>query len=132
MRSSRVESFHEQQELPLAARGPFARTFFGLGLFAAVNLFLCGTYLLCGAMLDPLGATDMAVLIAGVALALACFLTVFLVWSRSKDILARRHESHRERVCPSGPVLTIYGQTVQDGLEAKRTLAESKALPGPM
>jgi hypothetical protein len=132
MRSARLETFHEREELPLASRGPFARTFFGMGLFAATSLFLCGAYLLCGAMLDPLGATDMAVIVAGFALALATFILVFLAWSRGKQILQRRHESSREPVYPSGPVLAIYGQTVQDGLQAKRTLSESKALPRPM
>jgi hypothetical protein len=130
MRDIRTESLYERQKLPLAAQGRFERTFFGLGLFTATNLFLCGTYLLCGAMVDPLGATNMAVVVAGFALALAAFLVVFLVWSRSKELLARKREAYREAVYSGGPVLTVRGQTVQDGSEAKPAPTEPKALPG--
>ncbi len=125
----RTEAFHEQRELALSARGRFERTFFGLGLFAATNVFPCGAYLLGGALLDPLRATDVAMVVAGFVLALASFVVAYLIWSRGREALARRREMRREAAYPKGPVLTIYGQTVEDPRESRRGLAETKGLP---
>ena len=114
-----------------AVRGRLERTFFGLGLFAAINFFLCGAYPMREAIVDPLGATDVAVMVAGFALALASFALVFLVWPRTKEVLPR-HTCYRESVCPSGPVLNVYGESVPDGRHGKHARREAKTLPAPV
>ena len=131
-RGMRIENVHEGGKLPLVAQGRFDRTLFGLGLFTASSLFVCGIYLLGGAMLDLLGATVVAVLVAGFTLSLASFLVGFLVWSRGKELLARRREAKWEAVYAPGPVLTVFGQTVRDESEIKPPAIEPKALPEPV
>lgn len=132
MRTERIEMLNGRDRVPLVVRSRFERTFFGLGLFAAVNLFLWGAYLLTEAIRDPLRATGIAVLVAGFFLALASFLMAFLLWPKGRRALARDEEPDDDFDCTSGPVLTVYGQTVQDQPKAKLALREGKNLPGPM
>jgi hypothetical protein len=133
MRATRMGVLHAR-EVPLVVRARFERTFFGLGAFAGLVLLLGGGYLMTEALLDPLGASDMAVLTAGLALALSSFLLVYLVWPRRTMEMARREhlettEKKRER-----PVLeiTMYSEAPQSRMLAKRSLGETKDLPGPM
>jgi hypothetical protein len=84
------------------------------------------------ALTDPLGASDVGVLTAGFALALSSFLLVYLVWPRGKMELAKREHAAREEENWKGSVLTVYGETVQNRIVAKRALGEGKDLPGPM
>lgn len=108
------------------------RTFFGLGLFAAINLFLCGVYLLREAIRDPLEASEAGVITAGFTLALASFLVTYLVWPRAKYALGRDPKLTEHGESLHGAVLTVSGGTVYRQVAAKRTLTESKHLPGPM
>lgn len=83
----------------------FEWTFFGLDLFAAINLFLCGAYLLAEAIRDPLEASEAGVIAAGFTLALASFLLTYLVWPRAKYVFGRDpdptkcHKSFTDRSC---------------------------------
>jgi|SRR5271166_6059311 len=132
MHATRAELLHGRNRVPLISRGRFERTFFGMVLFAAVNLFLYGAYLLKEALRDPLGATAVTVVVAGFALALAAFLLSYLLWPRLQAALARDEDAEYGEEQWKGPVLTAYGEAVQKRLEAERTLVEEKDLPGPM
>lgn len=132
MHATKIELLDERNRVPLVLRARFERTFFGLVLFAAVNLFLYGAYLLKEALRDPIGATGLAVVVAGFVLALAAFLFGYLVWPRGKSALARGEDYDWGEEQRMGPVLTVYGEPVQNRLEAERTLGEGKDLPGPM
>lgn len=84
------------------------------------------------ALMNPLGASDVGILAAGFILALSSFLLIYLVWPHGAMALARRERaSHGERK-PEGKALTLYGETVQNRLEAERALGEDHSLPGPM
>jgi hypothetical protein len=65
-------------------------------------------------------------------LALASFLLVYLVWPHGTTALARRERSSDTAKKQERPVLTLYGETLQNHLEAKRALGEEHSLPGPM
>ena len=127
-------STHERNRhrIPLVVRARFERTFFGLGLFAAISLFLGGVYLLTEAIRDPLEASEAAVICAGFTLSLASFVLVYLFWPRAKSVLQKDPDSSDHRESLRGPVLTVYGQALHTRSEAKRLLAESKDLLGPM
>ena len=132
MGTTRVEMQNERDRIPLVVRARFERTFFGLGLFAAATLFLCGAYLLTEAMRYPLESSEVAVLIAGFALAFASFVITYLAWPRGGLALARCEDAEGPPKRGKHPVLTAYGNAVQDRLEAKRILGEREHLPGPM
>jgi hypothetical protein len=121
-----------RRRVPLVVRGRCERTFFGLGAFAAVILLLGGVYLLRETWLDPLGASDVRVLVGGVALALSSFLIVFLMWPFSRIALAKRDRRSHSAKQWNASALTVYGKTVQDRMAARRALEERKDLPGPM
>src|SRR5208282_758603 len=104
MRVTKIEVLHGHERIPLVLRGRFERTFFGLGLFAAVNLFLLGVYLLTVVIRDPLKANETTVIAAGFALALASFLIAYLVWPRCKAALAKHEESDQDPEYLNGPV----------------------------
>jgi len=133
MRATRIEALNERDRIPLVVRGRFERTFFGLGLFAAVALLLYGTYLLAESIGDPLEASGTTVLIAGFMLALASFVITFLIWPRRKMALARDDEDlDQVPEYIKSPVLTVYGDSAQNRIEAKQALGTEKDLPGPM
>jgi hypothetical protein len=73
MRTTRIEVLHNREKIPLVVRARFERTFFGLGAFAATVLLVGGGYLMTEALIDPIGASDMAVLTAGFVVALEFF-----------------------------------------------------------
>ena len=132
MRATRIEILNERNRMPLVLRARFERTFFGLGLFAAINLFLCGTYLLMKALYDPLESTDTSVLVAGFMLALASFLITYLIWPRGRSALARHDDSDPRPAYPKDPLFTVEAEAVQARLEARRGLGDAKSMPGPM
>ena len=84
MAFSRIEVMHARSNMPLVERGRTERTFMGLGAFAATVLLLGGGYLMTEALLNPLSASDVGVLTAGFALALASFLLVYLLSPRRR------------------------------------------------
>jgi hypothetical protein len=128
MRATRIEAIEGRHRIPLVVRARFERTFFGLGSFAGIILLLGGAYLMTEALLNPLGASDAGVLTAGFALALSSFLLIYLVWPRGRMGMAKR-----EPVISNGRKwMTLYGETVQNRVAAKRALREDKDLPGPM
>ena len=130
MRTVRMAVMHGR-EVPLVVRARFERTFFGLGAFAALILLLGGGYLMAEALLDPLGASDMAVLTAGFALALSGFLLVYLVWPRTRMELARREDRAKRWKQPVVSI-TMFDESVRSRTLVSHGLNERKNLPGPM
>lgn len=112
----------------------FERTFFGLGTFAGLVLLLGVGYLMMEALLDPSGASDMAVPTAGLALALSSFLLVYLVWPRRKIELARGEQLETAEQNWKRPVVTIrlYDEGQSSRTLVRRGLGDRKHLPGPM
>jgi hypothetical protein len=86
------------------------------------------------ALLDPLGASDMAVLTAGLALALSIFLLFYLVWPRRRIELARHEQLEAIEEKCKRPALEIrmYDESAQSPMLTNRRLGERKNLPGPM
>ncbi|MGB7731451.1 MAG: hypothetical protein WBL50_25750 [Candidatus Acidiferrum sp.] len=132
MAFSRIEVMHARSNMPLVERGRTERTFMGLGAFAATVLLLGGGYLMTEALLNPLSASDVGVLTAGFALALASFLSVYLLSPRRRIETAMCEKNARNEEKWNMPVLTVYGETVQKRIVAKQILGEGKNLPGPM
>jgi hypothetical protein len=132
MRTTRIEVLQHRGNIPLVVRARFERTFFGLGAFAAVILLAGGAYLMAEALIDPIGASDMAVLTAGFALSLSSFLLVYLVLPRRKIQIAKREleESADERW--KGPVLTVYSETMHRRVVRNQSVHLDEHLPGPM
>lgn len=132
MAFSRIEVMHARSNMPLVERGRTERTFFGLGAFAATVLLLGGAYLMVEALLNPLNASDVGVLTAGLALALASFLSVYLLSPVRRIQAAMREKNAVDEEKWQMPVLTLYGETVQKRIAAKQVLDKEKNLPGPM
>lgn len=132
MRSTRIGVLHGRNEIPLVVRARFEKTFWGLGAFAGMVLLLGGAYLMREALMDPLGASDVGVLTAGLALALSSFLLVYLVRPKGRMELARHEPDGSDEEMGKGPALTVYGEAVQNRAVAKQALGEEKNLPGPM
>jgi hypothetical protein len=84
------------------------------------------------AMVDPPKASNVGVLSAVVSLPLSSFVLVYFVLPQ------RRISRGKARACCStrgerkSPVLTAYGEAVQNRMAAKRQLRVGKNLPGPM
>jgi hypothetical protein len=95
-------------------------------------LLLGGGYLMTEALLNPLSASDVGVLTAGFALALASLLSVYLLSPRRRIETAMCEKNARDEEKWNMPVLTVYGETVQTRIVAKQILGEGKNLPGPM
>lgn len=132
MRAVRVELIHEEDKLPLVLRARMERTFFGLGLFVAGILLAGGAYLLTDAIRDPLEASAISVVVAGLALSLGGFAVVYFVWPRGHLTIAHSSELERFDDEWKNYVLTAYGESVQNRLETRRILKEHRDLPGPM
>jgi len=128
MPAERVVHIHRHR-VPLVLRARFAWTFFGLGLFAAVNLFLFGAYLLSVAIRDPLEASPTVIVTAGFMLALATFLLVYLVSPRVKAAFGKPSEFARHQRTFAGPVLTVYGEALRSQIEAEHALTLAKQIP---
>jgi len=133
MRVVRIEVIHERNKLPLVLRARFERTFFGFGLSIAGVLLAGGAYLLADAIREPLEASEASVLVAGLALALGAFAILYLIWPRGHLAIAHRNEHERLDDEWKNYVLTAYGESVQNRLDARSPLAEHRDnLPGPM
>ena len=128
MPPERVVHIH-RHKIPLVLRARFAWTFFGLGLFAAVNLFLIGSYLLSVAIRDPLKASPMDIVSAGFMLALAGFLLVYLVSPRIKAAFAKPTDFARHQGTFAGPVLTVYRQALRSQIETEHALTLAEQIP---
>ncbi|HTZ49735.1 MAG TPA: hypothetical protein VMH20_19250 [Verrucomicrobiae bacterium] len=132
MRTTRIEVLQSRGEIPLVVRSRFERTFFGLGAFAAAILLVGGAYLMTEALIDPIGASDLAVLAAGFALSLSSFLVVYLVLPQRRIQMAKDEPGERAEEERKNRTITVYGQTVHRQLMAKESLSIDKHLPGPM
>ena len=132
MRVVRIEVVHHDNKVPLVLRARFERTFMGFGLCIASVLLAGGAYLLVDAIREPLEASEVSVLVAGLALSLGAFAILFLVWPRGHLAIAHRHEVERVDDEWKSYVLTAYGESVQNRLEARRVVEEPADLPGPM
>jgi len=132
MRAMKVELLHGADATPLVVRATSKKTFLGLGAFTGAVLLLGGSYLMVEALIDPLHASDASVITAGFALALSSFLLVYFVYPRRRMELAKREFEEREEAKSNGPILTVYGETVQNRMVAEQVLGEGKNLPGPM
>jgi membrane protein implicated in regulation of membrane protease activity len=132
MRARRMEELYHSGEIPLVVRARFEKTFFGLGAFAGIVLLLGGTYLMIEALMNPLGASDVGVLTAGVALALSSFLLVYLVWPKRRRELSKQEHENPEAEIRKSSVLTVHEETVQNRTDAKQDSGTGKNLPSPM
>ena len=132
MRTTRIEEMQDRGKIPLVVRARFERTFLGLGVFAALILLVGGAYLMAEALMDPIGASDMAVLTAGFALSLSSFLLVYLVLPQRMMQMAKREREERVDEQWKGPVVTVYPQPIRQQPPAKELLSAHKHLPGPM
>jgi len=132
MRTVRIEVLRDSDDIPLVLRARFERTFFGLGLSFALLLFAGGGYLLFDAIREPLEASAAAILSAGFALALAGFIVIYLAWPRTHVSIAHRDALERFDQEWKNYVLTAYGESVQNQLEARRSTDSHDDLPGPM
>lgn len=132
MQASRSTDRRTQQRVPLVARSRFQHTFFGLGLFTVISLFLGGAYLFTHAIRDPLEASGAAVIVAGFTLSLAGFAFTYLVWPRAKLALAKDQDAPQHREGLREPALTGYRQALPTRVEANQALVENKNLDRPM
>lgn len=85
---------HARSNMPLVERGQTEKTFFGLRVFAATALLLGAAYLMVEALLS---ASDVGALTAGFALALATFLSVYLL---SPNRRIENRDAGKERARP--------------------------------
>jgi len=131
MRAVRIEVVHEPDKMPLVLRARFERIFLGLGLFLAGVLLAGGTYLLDDAIREPLEASGMSVVVAGLALSLGAFAIVYLVWPRRHVAIARRRFERFDDEWENY-ALTAFGESVQNRLEARQAPEDHSDLPGPM
>jgi type VI protein secretion system component VasK len=115
---------------PLIVRASLPRTFWTLGIFVEASLLFGGLYLLAEVTLRPLEADQVSILSAGVILALAAILLVYLVRPWRKAALARMEDSLQ--AAPVEAPLTAFGEAVRTRQEAERVLCETEELPGPM
>jgi len=129
MRAARMETALSHGRIPLVVKGSLPRTFWGLGMFVGINLFLFGMYLLAEAIREPLAADQATVVGAGIFLALAVFLLIYLVRFKCRAALAEREEDADETFEMS---LTAHDEVIHTRVEAKLALEERRDLPGPM
>jgi hypothetical protein len=104
MQVERTIYVHDQARIPLALKARFEWTFFGVGLFAAVNLFLLGCFLLMEAIRDSLAASTTAIVGAAFRLAPAAFLFVYLAWPRFKAAFGMQAGAERRQTLRGEPV----------------------------
>ena len=84
------------------------------------------------AISDPLEASATAVRVAGLSLALGGFAVVYLVRLRGHLSIARRTELEQFDDEWKNYVLTAYGESVQNRLEAQKIREGHRELPGPI
>ena len=130
MRAARMETDFGHGRIPLVVKGSLPRTFLGMGLFMGVNLFLFRIYLLREAIREPLAADQVTVIGAGVFLALAVFLLLFLVRFKWRSALAEPDEEGVDHTFEMS--LTAYEEAIHARTKAQLALRERRNLPGPM
>jgi hypothetical protein len=131
MRAARSTMTITHHATPLVVRASLPRTFWGLGIVAEAGLISPGVYLLLGAALkSPLEADQMAVICAGVLLALATVLLFYMLSPKRFEALARNDDARSDEP-PLEIPLTAYGEALQARQRAEQAL-EEELLPGPM
>jgi type VI protein secretion system component VasK len=131
MRTTRMAFAIQGEKTPLIVRASLPRTFWTLGIFVECSLLFAGCYLLVQATLRPLEADPSSVLAAGVILALAATLFVYLVRPWRRAALSRMEDSMQPAATGESP-LTAFGDATRLRQEAERVLLEMERLPGPM
>jgi hypothetical protein len=131
MSTEKTVYLQDHHRTPLALRARFEWTFFGLGLFADINLFLFGSFFLREALYDPISASTTTVVGSAFMLALATFLLAYLIWPRVKAAFATQSENERGLHTISGPVLTVYrdGDALRAQIEEEQALTLRKPRP---
>jgi hypothetical protein len=126
MRTTRVPS---RREVPLVVRASMPRTFLGLGVFTETGLLLCGSYLLLKALWWPLETGETAVIVAGLLLALATFLLLYMVRPGVSIALAQTDDDGIQDEAPQLQApLTIYRVAVEAQKE-RRTRSTDTDFP---
>jgi hypothetical protein len=116
---------------PLVVRAGWPGTFWTLGIFVESGLLFTGLYLLAQATLRLLEADQVSLLSAGVLLAFAVILWVYLIRPWRKAALARMEDS-LQAATVGEPPLTAFGVAIKTRQEAERVLRETEKLSGPM
>jgi hypothetical protein len=130
MRAARMESTFSPRRLPLAVKGSLAKTFWGPGIFIVVNLSLFGIYLVTEAIREPLAADQATVIGAGVSLALAAFILLFLMRFKWRAARAKHEAEDEDQSFEMS--LTAYDELLHTRMEAELALKAGRNLPGPM
>ena len=131
MRTTRMAFAIQGEKTPLIVRASLPRTFWTLGIFAECSLLFAGFYLLVQSTVQPLEADQASVLAAGVILALAATLFVYLVRPWRRAALASLEDSLQSAATGEAP-LTAFGEATRLRQEAERVLLTTEHLPGPM
>jgi hypothetical protein len=131
MRTTRMAFAIQDEKTALIVRAGLPRTLWTLGIFAECSLLFAGCYLLMQATVRPLEADQTSVLAAGVILALAATLFVYLVRLWCKAALVRMQESLQAAATGQSP-LTAFGEATRLRQEAERVLLATERLPEPM
>jgi hypothetical protein len=119
----------QRPKIPLVLRARFAWTFFGAGLFAAINLFLIGFYLLKEAIRDPLHASGAVIVSAGFMLALAGFLFVYLLRPRVEAAFVTQSDWEPHPNQWPTRILTVQKEEARQEIEVKQALGFERQLP---
>lgn len=132
MRAARMEPAFGHARTPLVVKGSLPKTFWALGMFVLINLSLFGIYLLTQAIREPLAADQVTVIGAGVSLALAAFLLLFLVRFKWKAALAEREDDEEDDDETFEMSLTAYEEVLRARAKEELALRKERSLPGPM
>ncbi len=103
-----------------------------LGAFAELGLFTCGIYLLAEARLKPLEADQVSILGAGVLLALASVLLIYMVRPQIKDALSRPAARGSWQDSEEPTSQPDRDSSAEAGRETARDLLDQQDLPGPL
>jgi hypothetical protein len=131
MGTAKMTFARQAERTPLIVRASLPRTFWTLGIFIEASLLFGGLYLLAEVTLQPLEADQVSILSAGVLLAFAVILLVYLIRPWRKAALARMEDS-LQPAAVGEPPLTAFGEAIRTRQEAERVLCETEKLPGPM
>ena len=100
------------------------RTFLGLGVFTETGLVLCGSYLLLKALWWPLETGEIAVIVAGLLLALGTSLLLYLVRPGGSSVaLAQTDNEIQDEPPPLQAPATTCSVTVEPREKAAHAAA---------
>src|SRR5277367_35759 len=122
MGTARMAFASQTEKTPLIVRAGLPRTFWTLGIFVEASLLFAGLYLLAEVTLRPLEADQVSLLSAGVLLAFAVILLVYLIRPWRRAALARMEDTLQAAAVE--PPLTAFGEAVRARQEAERILRE--------